>query len=151
MAVELTPPGSRGARFPTLPSPVVKAALGLLYLALRLARAPLLKLTTRGAKSGRVHSVPLLWFPAGDGAWLIVGSFGGAAHHPAWYVNMARNPDQVLVEIGKRRLRVQPATLQGTERAEAWGRIVAKVPMYAAYQAKTDRQIPVVRLSPQRE
>jgi deazaflavin-dependent oxidoreductase (nitroreductase family) len=61
---------------------------------------------------------------------------------------MARNPDKVWIEMGKRKLKVEPESLKGDERAEAWRRIVSLAPGYAAYQEKTDRQIPVVRLRP---
>jgi len=56
----------------------------------------------------------------------------------------------VWIEVGKRTLHVQPEALTGGERAQAWQRIVARAPGYGAYQEKTDREIPVVRLRPAR-
>jgi deazaflavin-dependent oxidoreductase (nitroreductase family) len=118
-----------------------------LFLALqRLRGRPLLDLTTRGAKSGQLRTVPLRRLPDGPDAWLVVASFGGAAQHPAWYFNMAKNPDQVWITIGGRRVRVIPESLKGAERATAWQRIVAEAPGYGTYQEQTDREIPVVRL-----
>ena len=113
--------------------------------------ARLLDLTTVGARTGLEHTIPLAWFPAGDGgdeAWLIVASWGGARQHPDWYINMARNPDRVWIRIGKRKLHVRPESLKGAEREETFQHIVDVAPGYAAYQKKTDRVIPVVRLKP---
>jgi deazaflavin-dependent oxidoreductase (nitroreductase family) len=146
MAVELTPKGTRGANLSRLPRPLLEVGLAVFYLFIRLQGTRLLALTTVGAKSGRPHTVPLSWFRDGADAWLVVASYGGTARHPAWYVNMARNPDQVWITIGKRKLRVQPESLKGAEREEAWRRIGMVAPIYHRYQEKTDREIPVVRL-----
>jgi deazaflavin-dependent oxidoreductase (nitroreductase family) len=115
---------------------------------MRVQGRPLLLLTTVGAKSGRLRRTLLGRFPNRDDIWLVVASGAGSAKHPAWYVNMARNPDKVWIEIGKRTLMVAPESLQGAERAEAWQRIVSLAPGYGAYQEQTDREIPVVRLRP---
>ena len=114
---------------------------------IRLLGQPLLILTTVGARSGRSHSVPLLYFPDGVDRWLVIASSGGSARHPAWYLNMAHRPDQVWIEVGGRALRVEATSLRGQERAAAWTRIAAAAHSYATYQAKTDRLIPVVRLT----
>jgi deazaflavin-dependent oxidoreductase (nitroreductase family) len=78
----------------------------------------------------------------------VIGSFGGTPRHPAWYVNMARNPDRISVTLDGRTLGVRAESLAGAERAEAWTRIVAAAPGYARYQSQTDREIPIVRLIP---
>jgi deazaflavin-dependent oxidoreductase (nitroreductase family) len=104
-------------------------------------------LTTVGAKTGLKRDAHLTAFPEGDG-WLVVGSKGGSATHPAWYFNMARNPDEVWVEVGDRRTRVKPETLKGADRVKAWRRIVSEYGNYSTYEKKTDREIPVVRLTP---
>ncbi|MSQ22358.1 MAG: nitroreductase family deazaflavin-dependent oxidoreductase [Dehalococcoidia bacterium] len=155
MSVELTPNGSRGAGMDKLPRPLVKAMFRLgfaIYLLLggrmRIQGAYPLVLTTVGAKSGKMRKTLLGWFPDGDNAWLVVASFDGSAMHPAWYVNMAKNPDSVWMELGKLKLKVQAESLKCAEREEAWGRVVSRSPGYAAYQKKTDREIPVVRLRP---
>jgi deazaflavin-dependent oxidoreductase (nitroreductase family) len=106
-----------------------------------------LLLTTMGAKSGQERRSPLGWFADGEDAWLIVASAAGSAKHPAWYLNMAKNPDKVWIDVGKRRLHVRPESLKGAEREEAWRRIVAQAPGYGAYRQKTDRVIPIVRLT----
>jgi deazaflavin-dependent oxidoreductase (nitroreductase family) len=109
---------------------------------------PLLLLTTRGARSGESRTSMVAQFPEPDGATLVVASFGGAAKHPAWYFNLAKHPDQVFIQRDGRRVHVQPHSLAGDERAQAWRRIVSVAPGFAAYQQKTDREIPVVRLVP---
>jgi deazaflavin-dependent oxidoreductase (nitroreductase family) len=154
MAVELTPNGTRGRERPALPRPLMKAAVGLnivffrlLGRRVRVMRAPLLLLTTVGARSGRERRVTLGWFPDGKNVRLVVASAGGSAKHPAWYINMAKNPDKVWIEVGRRRLRVRPESLKGAEREAAWRRILSQSPGYGAYQEKTDRAIPIVRLT----
>ncbi len=148
MAVELTPSGTRGVKVPKLPRPLMKIVFTIVNLVLRLRGAKLLELTTTGARSGLPRTVSLSWFPDGEQAWLIVASFAGAAKHPDWYVNLAKNPDQVWITVGGRKIHVRPESLKGTERQDAWDRIVAKAPAYAGYETKTDREIPVVRLRP---
>jgi deazaflavin-dependent oxidoreductase (nitroreductase family) len=153
MAITLTPNGTHGA---TISRRLLRAINGCVIAASRVVRGrgiriigqPILILTTVGAKSGRRHSVPLLYFPGGIDRWIVIASYGGSARHPAWYLNMARHPDHVRIEVNGRTLRVQAESLQGGERAAAWDRIVAIAPNYATYQAKTDREIPVVRLAP---
>jgi len=128
----------------------MQAGFAAFNMVARMRGTRLLTLTTYGSKSQREHSVPLQYFddPTHAGAWLVVASFAGAAKHPSWYVNMARNPDRVRVTLGKRTVSVRADSLSGAERAETWDRIVAASPGYADYQAKTDREIPIVRLTP---
>ena len=107
----------------------------------------MLLLTTVGAKSGQGRTVPLLWFPDGHDAWLVVASAGGAAKHPAWYLNLATNPNNVSIEVGARRLRVRPELLKGSERERRWQQIVSTAANFGGYQKKTDRELPVIRLT----
>lgn len=107
----------------------------------------LLYLTTVGARSGNTHTTPVAYFRDGDDAWLVVASAGGAATHPSWYHNLAAHPDQVSVEVGGQRIAVTPAQLDGQERDDAWQRITAAQPRFAGYETKTDRVIPVLRLT----
>jgi len=153
MDVELTRKGTYGAGLPNIPGPLLKAAIWLSVAAFRLfgqrmriMGRPLLLLTTVGARSGQQRGTPLCWFPGGDDAWLVVASGAGSARHPAWYINMAKNPDQVWIEVGGRKLKVQPRSLKGTEREEAWKQIVALAPGFGDYKRKTDRETPVIRL-----
>jgi deazaflavin-dependent oxidoreductase (nitroreductase family) len=116
----------------------------------RIQGRPLLLLTTVGAKSGKSRQVTLGSFPdepARDDAWLVVASKGGSATHPAWYVNLARRPDDVSIEIEGQKFAVVPESLHGAERERAWGRVVALAPGYGHYAVTTDREIPIVRLT----
>jgi deazaflavin-dependent oxidoreductase (nitroreductase family) len=131
-----------------LRKPLYGLVHGLLNRAVRRRGGQLLNLTTIGAKTGNPHTVPLSWYLDGENAWLVVASFGGAARHPAWFINMARHPDQVWIELGGRKIKVSPESLKGSERERAWQRIVAVAPNYGKYQRHTDREIPVVRLTP---
>jgi deazaflavin-dependent oxidoreductase (nitroreductase family) len=110
----------------------------------------LLYLTTVGAKSGIEREIPLAYFQDPDdvNAWLIVASLGGAANNPAWYHNIAANPDRVRIQVNGQGHRVVAEQLEGERRARAWRQITADQQRYADYQEKTDRQIPVLRLTP---
>ena len=112
----------------------------------RRAGGSLLVLTTIGRQSGQERQSPVRWF-GDDDARLIVASAGGAAKNPAWYYNLKANPDQVWIEIGQEKKAVAAEQLLGAEYDEAWQRIAAEAPQFARYRTKTDRQIPVIRLS----
>ena len=107
-----------------------------------------LVLTTVGRKTGAERVTPVGYFPGPDGSWLIVASAAGAQGNPAWYYNLAAHPDQVQIEVGGRKIPVTAAQLHGPDREQAWQQIVAAVPRFAGYQQKTDREIPVIRLTP---
>jgi deazaflavin-dependent oxidoreductase (nitroreductase family) len=93
-------------------------------------------------------SDPLGGFPDGDDTWLVVASKSGSPSHPAWFINLAKHPDQVWLEVGNRKLRVAVESLTGAERERALARVAAVAPRYGQYQQKTDREIPVLRLTP---
>jgi len=117
---------------------------------MRVQGRPLLVLTTKGARTGAERRTILGWFedPADPSARLIVASNSGSKSHPAWFFNLASHPDAAQIEIGGVRTQMRAATLAGQERAEAWKRIVAAAPGYGRYETSTDREIPVVRLTP---
>lgn len=106
-----------------------------------------LVLTTVGRKTGQPRTCPLACFPDGPNSWLIVASAAGAPRNPAWYYNLAANPDRVRIEIGDRSLDVTAAQLHGDERTRAWDRITAASKQFSKYQVKTDREIPIIRLT----
>jgi deazaflavin-dependent oxidoreductase (nitroreductase family) len=109
---------------------------------------PTILLTTVGARSGVERTHVLGGFADGDDAWLVVASKGGAPTHPAWFINLAKNQDKIWIEVGNRKLRVVADSLKGSEREAALARVAAVAPRYGEYQKKTDREIPVVRLTP---
>jgi len=106
-----------------------------------------LVLTTIGNKSGQPRSTPVMWFPGEDGSRLIAASAAGAAGNPAWYRNIAAHPDQVTVELGAGVEPVDVEQLEGPERDRAWQTITEASERFAKYQTKTDREIPVLRLT----
>jgi deazaflavin-dependent oxidoreductase (nitroreductase family) len=151
MSVAIPPSGTRGASLPRMPGPLtslMNAVIFGLFRNRRFMGFPILMLTTVGARSGRRRQNVLGYFsdPARPRAWIIVASAAGAARHPSWYFNLAKHPDQVWIEVGNARLQVRPTLLAGQERAEAWQRVITEAPSYAAYEKKTDRQIPLIRL-----
>ena len=103
---------------------------------------PVVVFSTRGVKSGNVRKQPLMKVER-DGAYLMVGSQGGAPNDPAWVSNLRAAPDQVTVQDGPEPWDGVARELSGEERAEWWERAVAAFPNYADYQTKTDRQIPI--------
>jgi deazaflavin-dependent oxidoreductase (nitroreductase family) len=107
-------------------------------------------ITTKGARTGQDRSATVRRFDEAGGAILVVGSKGGNATHPAWFLNLARNPDAVWIDVKGKRVKVTPTSLHGEERDRAWQRIVAEASNFKAYETKTDREIPVVRLTPER-
>jgi len=109
---------------------------------------PVCVLTTVGAKSGKERTHVLGAFPDGDEAWLIVASRGGSAPHPDWFHNIVKNPDKVWVQVGNRKFRAHVESLTGKDREEAYARVVAVAPVYGGYVKKTDREIPVLRVTP---
>ncbi|MHA3024201.1 nitroreductase family deazaflavin-dependent oxidoreductase [Mycobacterium sp. BMJ-28] len=106
--------------------------------------ATLLLLHSTGAKSGQTRITPVMSFDL-DGKLLIVGSYAGADHDPAWLHNLRANP-QAHIEIGTDEYDVQACELPRAERDAAYARIVAQAPGFGEYQDKTDRVIPVIEL-----
>ena len=107
---------------------------------------PVIVLTTRGAKSGKIRKSPLMRVEH-NGRYAAVASLGGAPRNPRWYYNVVAEP---LVEVQdgpvKQEMKAREAT--GAEKAEWWARAVDAFPDYADYQAKTSRPIPVFVLEP---
>ena len=106
--------------------------------------APMVLLTSTGARSGRPHTTPLV--PLVEGARVYVfASMGGAPKHPAWYFNLLANPD-VTVERGTEKYAAKAAVVDGDERDRIFARQVALRPQFGEYQEKTKRTIPVIEL-----
>jgi deazaflavin-dependent oxidoreductase (nitroreductase family) len=106
--------------------------------------ADIVLLTTTGAKSGQPRLSPLAYFPI-DGRILIYGSFGGAPKDPAWVHNLRANA-KARVEIGAESYDVIARELPPTEREDIVRKVIGAAPMFAEYQAKTTRVIPIFEL-----
>ncbi len=108
--------------------------------------APVLLLTSVGRRSGRPRTVPLLYLDDGDSV-VVVASQGGMPTHPDWYHNVVAHP-RVEVEVGRRVREMVARVVDDGERAALWPRLTAMYADYDDYQARTERQIPVVVLDP---
>ena len=106
--------------------------------------APLLLLTTTGAKSGSQHTTPVVFLRDGDRI-LVFGSKAGAPTHPAWYHNLVANPT-VTVELPGERFDARAVVTEGGERDRLFDLQKSKMPGFADYERKTARQIPVIAL-----
>jgi deazaflavin-dependent oxidoreductase (nitroreductase family) len=118
-------------------------------LTLRETGLPVVVVTSRGARSGKLRKNPVMRVEH-EGRYAAVASKGGAPEHPSWYGNLLAEP-QVEVQDGPRKWDMVARQLEGAERAEWWERAVAAYPDYADYQQRTDREIPVFLLEPQAE
>jgi deazaflavin-dependent oxidoreductase (nitroreductase family) len=107
----------------------------------------LLVLNTVGKKTGAKRANPLAWFPGDDGTWLIVASAGGSTRNPAWFYNIVGNPDTVSIDVERRNVPVVAEQLDGADRDRAWASITTAAPQFTRYQTKTDRLIPIIRLT----
>jgi deazaflavin-dependent oxidoreductase (nitroreductase family) len=97
---------------------------------------------TRGVTSGKVRKIPLMRVEHG-GAYLMVGSQGGAPTDPAWVSNLRARPHEVTVQDGPEPWDAVAREIFGEEKRTWWERAVAAFPPYAEYQKKTDREIPL--------
>ncbi|MFI1535380.1 nitroreductase family deazaflavin-dependent oxidoreductase [Streptomyces anandii] len=107
---------------------------------------PVILLTTRGARSGKIRKTPLMRVEHG-GRYAVVASQGGAPKHPFWYFNLKADP-RVELQDGPRKQDMTAREVTGEEKAQWWERAVAAYPPYAEYQQKTSREIPVFVLEP---
>jgi deazaflavin-dependent oxidoreductase (nitroreductase family) len=107
---------------------------------------PVVIITNRGARSGKLRKTPVMRVEH-DGRYAAIASQGGAPTHPRWYYNLRSDP---LVELrdGPSKWDMIAREVTGDERAQWWRRAVAAYPPYAEYQQKTARQIPVFVLEP---
>jgi len=108
--------------------------------------APLLLLTSIGAKSGEARTTPVMYLP--DGARMVIfASKAGAPTNPAWYHNLLANPS-ATVEVGTSKLEVEASVLTGEERDRLYEQQAALYPRFADYAQQATREIPVVALAP---
>ncbi|RKS77139.1 deazaflavin-dependent oxidoreductase (nitroreductase family) [Actinomadura pelletieri DSM 43383] len=105
-------------------------------------------LHTVGRRSGERRETPVAWFTDDEGARLVVAS-GGGSRNPDWYTNLMAHPDRASIELPDRDpVPVTPHRLEGEDRERAWRSIAAAQPRIAKYQSKSEREYPVVRLTP---
>jgi len=137
--------------------PVLRRAFGLHARVYRLSGgrighrfpgldAPMLILDHVGAKSGIKRSTTLLYVPDGENV-AIIASKGGYPKNPAWFHNLKANPE-TEVQIGRERRKVRARVAEGEERERLYAKAITLYRPYKAYQARTDRKIPVVVLEP---
>jgi len=108
--------------------------------------APICLVTMTGARSGRRRTIPLIHVPHGDQV-ILVASQGGMSTHPLWFHNVRANPEVCITVQGRTR-RMHAHLASDTEKAMVWPVAVAAYPDFAAYQARTDRNIPVFICDP---
>lgn len=107
-------------------------------------RAPFMMLTTKGRKTGRPRTTPVLYLEDGPDL-IVVASFGGNDMHPAWYLNLLECPEAEILIHGERR-RVAARRVAAEEKAVIWPRLVGMYPNFKTYQERTAREIPLLRL-----
>ena len=105
----------------------------------------ILLLNAKGRVSGQPRTMPLIHRTDGD-RWVLVASKGGASANPSWYENLRANPD-VTIQVKGEEIPVRASTAEGQERDRLWSLMTEVWPAYDKYQARTDREIPVVVLS----
>ena len=108
--------------------------------------APVCLISTTGRRTGQKRTVALIYLQDGRDV-ILVASKGGMPHHPQWYLNMEANPD-VEVEIGRTVTPMKARRASDEEKSAYWPKLLEIYPDYADYQARTERNIPVMILSP---
>lgn len=108
---------------------------------------PMLVLVTTGCRSGQRREAVLPYFTFGE-RFVVVGSKGGAPDDPAWVSNLRHTPGAEIT-VARKQQRVNGRIAQGAEREELWAKITANMAVYDKYQARTEREIPLVVLEGQ--
>jgi deazaflavin-dependent oxidoreductase (nitroreductase family) len=153
----IPPKGTRGRRITDLFFKLLRPLAGTQISRYRKAASaeppmmnniPLVLLTTIGARTGVERTSALGALKEDDGSWIVIGSKGGSMTHPAWFINLAKSPDKVWLEVGNRKFHATPELIKGEEYEATYARLVAVSPGYGGYRKVTDREIPLVRLTP---
>ena len=108
---------------------------------------PIIIVTTRGRKTGKLRKTALMRVEH-EGEYAVVASIGGAPQNPFWVYNVREDPDAVMIQDGPEPFDATVREIDGDERAQWWERAVAAYPDYADYQERTDREIPVFVVEP---
>jgi deazaflavin-dependent oxidoreductase (nitroreductase family) len=113
---------------------------------LRATGDPIVVITSVGSKSGKLRKNPVMRVER-DGKYVAVASYGGGPDNPVWYQNFLDHPEVDLQDKSVRKT-YRARLLEGDERADWWELAKDVWPTYAAYEKKTERQIPVFLLEP---
>lgn len=108
---------------------------------------PIIIVTTRGRKSGKIRKTPLMRVEH-EGEYALIASKGGSDEHPEWFYNLEADPTAVMIQDGPEPWDAVVREVDGDERAAWWARAVEAYPPYDEYQRSTDRKIPVFVASP---
>jgi deazaflavin-dependent oxidoreductase (nitroreductase family) len=108
--------------------------------------AGILELTATGRKSGQPRAVSLVYFKS-DAAYVVTASNGGGAKNPGWYYNVRANP-QVTMHVHNQTIAATAEVVSPAQRPQLWARLVEVAPMFAGYEKRTQREIPMVFLRP---
>jgi deazaflavin-dependent oxidoreductase (nitroreductase family) len=107
---------------------------------------PILLLSITGRRSGQPRTTPLIFGRDADD-YLVIASLGGAPKNPSWYVNLQANP-RAEIQVKAEQIPVIARTASDDEKPRLWRIMTEQWPNYDVYQSRTDREIPVVVLSP---
>lgn len=110
----------------------------------RFEGAPMLLLTTKGAKSGETHVNPLVYLEDA-GRCVIIASYAGGPSNPPWYHNLMAHPN-VTIEVGPQTLNVRAEVVPEPERTRLYKKMESMMPAFTQYRQKTTRTIPVIAL-----
>jgi deazaflavin-dependent oxidoreductase (nitroreductase family) len=128
--------------------PVIRLSKGRRSVTSPATGLPVVTLTTRGARTGKLHTTPLIGIPDGENV-VVIASNWGRTHHAGWYYNLRANPEVTLSMKGSTGTYVaREAT--GEERDEYWRRGVELYRGYESYRQRTRRKIPVIVLTPKK-
>src|SRR5688572_4630282 len=104
----------------------------------RIARMPVLLLTTIGARSGKPRTIPITYI-VHEGDYILTASNGGSDKNPAWFMNIQKNPE-VSIRLGGKKLTARALKVDGALRASLWLKLISSAPWYANYQKRTKRE-----------
>ena len=116
------------------------------YLMNRWGKIRFLILLHTGRKSKKIRKTPLLYMPL-NGGYVVVASYARNANHPAWFLNLCKNPIAEII-VGSVKKSVDATIITGDMRPDIWSKLVSLYSGYNTYQTRTDREIPLVFLKP---
>ena len=112
----------------------------------QVAKYPTMLLTTKGRKTGKLRTIPLIYIQDGD-CYVIAAAYAGSDRNPTWWLNL-RDAKEAEIQVMQRKIRVRAEVATPQARATLWPRLVAMYPYFVDYQERTQREIPVVVLRP---